>query len=304
MNAPFIPTGTSKSSKIDNFFYDLFLIFQSTYSFKDKWEMFRVVTKLTWKFVLNSDSDFEVTQRIFNFKITSYGFENLIYLFRHIFLQREYYFYSTNSCPRIIDCGANIGMSVLYFKFLYPECSITAFEPNPLVFLLLKRNIEQNYLSNVELKNTALFNEEKPIDFFTDGKRKCLIASIFKERGKGPKITVQATKLSTFINTDIFDLIKIDIEGAEPEVLLDLVLENKLQNSKAYIIEYHHRINTKYKNSLSSFIRSFEENGFGYNLKCSFSKLGGFQDILLCFYKEPDELLDTRLLPGAEDKNV
>jgi FkbM family methyltransferase len=275
-----------KPKKLADLFYDISKIFHSNDPIKYKWEIVRVLIALRLKRVFNKSSDFEVTQRIFGFKITSYNYENLIYLFRCIFLSKEYHFHCEHDHPNIIDCGANIGMSVLYFKFLYPNCSITAFEPNPGAFSLLKKNVEENNLSNISLQKYALSNEEGPIIFFTDGRRKCLIASIFSERGGKSSEYVQAMKLSKFINHDCFDLIKIDIEGAEPKVLQDLVSESKLLNSSRYIIEYHHRVGTKQSSSFADFIKAFEQKGFGYNIKASYSILGGFQDVILHFYKE------------------
>jgi FkbM family methyltransferase len=275
-----------KSKNLAGFLYDISLISLSNDPIKYKWEIVRVLIALRLKRVFNKSSDFEVTQRIFGFKITSYNYENLIYLFRCIFLSREYHFHCEHDHPNIIDCGANIGMSVLYFKFIYPNCSITAFEPNPDAFSLLKRNVEENNLTNINLQQYALSNEEGPITFFTDGRRKCLIASIFSERGGKSSEHVQAMKLSKFIKHDCFDLIKIDIEGAEPKVLHDLVSESKLLNSSRYIIEYHHRVGTKHSSSLADFIKAFEQKGFGYNIKASYSTLGGFQDVILHFYKE------------------
>jgi FkbM family methyltransferase len=275
-----------KPNKLADFFYDISLISHSNDSIKYKWEIIRVLIVLRIKHVFNKSSDFEVTQRIFGFKITSYNYENLIYLFRCIFLSREYYFYCEHDHPNIIDCGANIGMSVLYFKLLYPNCSITAFEPNPIAFPLLKKTVEENKLSNISLQQYALSNEEGPITFFTDGRRKCLIASIFSERGGKSSEYVPAMKLSQFIKHACFDLIKIDIEGAEPKVLHDLVSENKLLNSSRYIIEYHHQVGVKHGSSLADFIKAFEQKGFGYNIKASYSSLGGFQDVILHFYKE------------------
>jgi FkbM family methyltransferase len=275
-----------KPNKLADFFYVLSLISRSNDRIGYKWEVVRVLIALNLKRLFNKTSDFEVTQRIFGFKITSFNYENLIYLFRCIFLSKEYHFHCEHDHPNIIDCGSNIGMSVIYFKFLYPNCSITAFEPNPVAFSLLKKNVEENNLSNVRLQHYALSNEEGPINFFTDGRRKCLIASIFSERGGNSSEPVQAIKLSHFIKNDCFDLIKMDIEGSEPKVLHDLVAESKLLNASRYIIEYHHRVGAKQRVSLADFIKPFEHKGFGYNIESSYRALGGFQDVLLHFYKE------------------
>ena len=46
-----------------------------------------------------------------------------------------------NHLHKFIDCGANIGISILFFKKQYPDCTIMAFEPNPHAFPLLEKNV-------------------------------------------------------------------------------------------------------------------------------------------------------------------
>ena len=58
---------------------------------------------------------------------------------------KESYFFETDSpCPYIIDCGSNIGLSVLYFKHLFPNSDITAFEPDPELLNYLSQNLKSN----------------------------------------------------------------------------------------------------------------------------------------------------------------
>ena len=42
----------------------------------------------------------------------------------------------------IIDCGANIGISLIYLKMVLPQSKIIAFEPDPFLFDYLTRNIK------------------------------------------------------------------------------------------------------------------------------------------------------------------
>jgi FkbM family methyltransferase len=42
--------------------------------------------------------------------------------------------------PLIVDCGAHIGASVLWFTARYPEAHIVAVEPSPMNFALLRKN--------------------------------------------------------------------------------------------------------------------------------------------------------------------
>ena len=257
---------------------------ESGYEFKYKIEILKVLNSLYLKSIFYKERE-EVTQKIFGYHVTAYDYGNLLYLFKEVFISKEYYFRAEKPNPAIIDCGANIGMAILYFKFLYPECIIKAFEPNPLAFYLLNKNITQNNLSSVELKNVALSNIDGSIDFFTKGRKGMLVASMIKERGGDDCITIQSHKMSDFIKGDKFDLLKMDIEGAETEVLEDLILTDKITNISSYIIEYHHRIDQN-RTSFTNFVRPFEERGYGYNIKTSFHKLGSFQDILLYLFKE------------------
>src|SRR5262245_45483539 len=61
------------------------------------------------------------------FRIDYLNQSHALFLLHEIFVNAEYEFSSANVCPRIVDCGANIGMSVLFFKALYPDAEILAF---------------------------------------------------------------------------------------------------------------------------------------------------------------------------------
>ena len=260
-------------------------ILKSRYGFKDKLKMFKVLSLLYLKYKIKRKNSPEVTHKILDFKVTAYDYHTLMYLFREVFLSKEYYFEAENPKPTIIDCGANIGMSILYFKFLYPNCRITAFEPNPFAFALLEKNISQNNLKDIDLHNIGLSDVESSIQFFIGENKGGLSGSMIKERGGKNAIDIQADRLSKFIQEATVDLIKMDVEGAETQVLKDLVSENKLSNSRKYIIEYHHKINQK-RSSLSAFIKPFEDAGFEYNIRTNYLNMGDFQDVLLTFYKE------------------
>ena len=112
---------------------------RSNYSFNEKIKVFRFLLSnyLGREFSVKNRS--EISQNIFDFKVTAYDYHTLNYLFKEIFLSNEYYFDTSKSDPKIIDCGANIGMSILFFKKLYPTSSIIAFEPNPYAFQSIRK---------------------------------------------------------------------------------------------------------------------------------------------------------------------
>ena len=261
------------------------LVYNSPYSqVKDKFNAFIILNVLYIKSKLIPNPKEEITFKIFKYKVSAYSYGTLFYLFKEIFLNNEYYFKSNNPELKIIDCGANIGMSILYFKSIYPDCSIIAFEPNPFAFSLLKKNVEQNNLQGVTLYNTGLSDDNKVVEFFLPKNKGSLTGSLNRDRGGSNTIKIKTEKLSDYLKLDMFDLVKMDVEGGEMIVLNDLRNSKVIKNSRRYIIEYHHKMD-RAKSNLSKFILPFENNDFEYNVKTSFGKVGEFQDILINAYK-------------------
>lgn len=252
---------------------------------REKFDIFNRLNFIVVKNKLHKKQD-ECILEIPNFRVAGFDYDSLNFLYREIFLSKEYYFVPTGTAPVIVDCGANIGMSVLYFKNLFPKASILAFEANPRVFPLLQKNIERNHLTQVELHNIALYDHETTLSFFVGDETKTVLGSIRKERGGEIELKVNAAKLSNYIkNYKKIDLIKIDVEGAEWQIIRDLDVSGTLKLSDQYIIEFHHNINDEPSN-LSAFLKFFESNGFNYNLKSNFEGLKGFQDMLIHCYKK------------------
>ena len=107
-------------------------------------------------------------KRILDAQIEFFDYRHLRYIFVEIFLTRDYLFTSGTARPFIVDCGANLGMSIVFFKRLYPECKILAFEPDPETFSLLKGNVEANGFEDVTLVNKAVSSAEGVIEFYSD----------------------------------------------------------------------------------------------------------------------------------------
>lgn len=254
------------------------LALRSNYVLIDKIEIFRILIAI-WlkrKFVKNGSI---IHQRIFNFTVSGYDYHTLHFLFKEVFLFGDYYFEAANDAPRIIDCGSNIGMSVLFFKKLYPKCSIVAFEPNPHAFSLLTKNVEQNNLEDVQLNNIGLSDEKGEIKFYLNENKGSLMGSLIEARGGVNHMSVRTDKLSSHVADQTFDLAKIDIEGAEHKVIEDLATSDTLRQIDRYIIEYHHGIENS-NSGLSKFVRFFEDGNFDFKMKSNISKTRSFQDIL------------------------
>jgi len=226
-----------------------------------------------------------ISSRVYNFKVFAYNYGLIEYLFTEVFVLRDYQFKSTQKQPLIIDCGANIGMSILYFKHLYPEAKIIAFEANPGTYELLLKNIKENSIDHVECHHLALSDTTGEISFYHDEEKGTLHSSIIESRGGHLKVMIPTKKLSqTIAQFESIDLIKIDVEGAEQRIIDDLYNSALLGLAKEYIIEYHHNIDSD-DSSFAAFLLKFEQNGYNYNFKTSFDEIRSFQDILIHFYK-------------------
>lgn len=171
---------------------------------------------------------------------------------------------SNGDCtPVIFDLGAHIGLSILYFKIKYPNSKIVAFEPNSNIFPILEENIEYNGLENVELHNIALGSKDEIRTFYIDnsGSDAFSTGSFNKDAWNGTQlstsINVKCDQLSKYITEEI-DILKMDIEGAETEVLKELIDADKLKYVKNILIEYHPINNGNSKN----IVKLLNENGF------------------------------------------
>src|SRR5262245_12859403 len=93
----------------------------------------------------------ERSLKFLNYDIAYVGDRELQVMIDEIFVSSLYRFQATSATPVILDCGSNIGVSVLFFKSLHPGARITAFEPSPTSFPLLERNVRENGLSGVSM---------------------------------------------------------------------------------------------------------------------------------------------------------
>lgn len=163
--------------------------------------------------------------------------QSFAWTYKELFEKQVYFFKTKKKDPYIIDCGANIGVSIIYFKHLFPNSKILAFEPDPFLFDYLEKNIKMNNLKSVDLIKKAVWNQESIIEFFqekSDSGRIDLNNSF--DIINSNKIKVESTLLSQYIQERV-DFLKIDIEGAEYPVLLEI--KNKLSLIDRLFIESH-----------------------------------------------------------------
>jgi FkbM family methyltransferase len=146
--------------------------------------------------------------------------------------QGIYGFPSANDQPYIIDGGANVGVSVYYFKQQYPDSCIVAFEPDPHLFATLARNAARLGWTNVTLVNKALARGESDVPFLSERSWAGRIARATDH----PTGTVAAVSLRSYIDMAV-GLLKLNIEGAETDVLLDCA--DLLDRVERIVVGFH-----------------------------------------------------------------
>lgn len=191
------------------------------------------------------------------------------YSYREIFGRNIYAFSTENSRPTIIDGGSNIGLSIVYFKQLFPEARIVGFEPDPEVFSVLESNIHALKLADVQLVNAAIWTNEEEITFFAEGADAGRLAH--PVGGKAEQ-TVRATRLDKYLSGPV-DLLKLDIEGAEVDVLRDI--SDQLENVQRIFVEFHSFVDQPQRlDELTAILR---KAGFRFQIATQFASPQPFQ---------------------------
>lgn len=270
-----------KFRRIYLMFYDFFLFLKSRIIMAKKYETytfsalqlietyFNFITKyiIFLEFLHAKENPKQIKDKFLNFVLNFSTYGGVFCMFNEIFTNEIYKFKSKTLKPKIIDCGSNIGLSILYFKSLYPQAEIIGFEPGPETFDLLKKNIEDNNLENVVIYNKALSDQEGHITFYVSKENPAhggwSIGGDKNVNYEKVEKQIESSQLSNYI-TDVIDFLKIDIEGAEDLVIKDLSQNSKLGLIKCMIIEYHHHMIDPNTDNLSAILKFLEDNNFGY----------------------------------------
>jgi FkbM family methyltransferase len=155
-----------------------------------------------------------------------------------IFVQREYEFQPMTRTPRILDCGANIGLATLYFKRQLPGARVTAYEADPELCKVLSENLRVNHAEDVNVVNAALWTSDGQVVFRCDGADSGKIEALPAAAIDGTLQTVPSIRLRDVLTAEgVVDLLKLDIEGAEDAVLADC--EPVLDRVNAIILDLH-----------------------------------------------------------------
>jgi FkbM family methyltransferase len=157
-----------------------------------------------------------------NVEIVIRPFAGDIFILFEVLMGRCYYIPDAILRPEdvrlILDCGANIGITALYFASRYPNARIFSIEPNDENFELLKRNTAAE--SRIVPIRGAVVGRPRKSVRLTSGEPAW--GNFISEEGNGPEIPAFTIEqiLSTY-NLSHVDLLKVDVEGAEKYIFDD-----------------------------------------------------------------------------------
>jgi FkbM family methyltransferase len=142
--------------------------------------------------------------------------------FRKSNLEKDYMLKNVNlvAGDTIIDCGANVGDFYLSVSERIQSFHYIGFEPSPHEFACLQRNVVGHQIHNV-----ALWKDDSELTFYIDSQK--ANSSLIEPVNFEKPIKVKARRLCHYIEGDI-KLLKLEAEGAEPEILIGL--GDKLNN--------------------------------------------------------------------------
>ena len=128
----------------------------------------------------------------------------------------------------VYDVGANIGLSALPILSARKEVEVVSFEPSPSAHPFLnKTQTESPYQARWKVENLAVADVEGNLTFYTHGVGESAFDGLADNKrpecgAPAQKVSVKVTTIDQYaasVNQQRIDLMKIDVEGFEPEVL-------------------------------------------------------------------------------------
>ncbi|KFM20084.1 trans-aconitate 2-methyltransferase protein [Marine Group I thaumarchaeote SCGC AAA799-P11] len=163
-----------------------------------------------------------------------------------------------------MDIGAHIG----YFTIMAAKNAslgrIYSIEPHKESFEILKKNLLLNNFTNVDTFNVAITKSTGKTRLYID-KNNQIGNTIIKNNNSNESEQVDTFSLRNFVknsNIEQIDFLKVDCEGAEFEIFLNLEKEllKKIKKISAEIHEYGKN------NSIMELKEFFEKNGFSIKI--------------------------------------
>jgi FkbM family methyltransferase len=173
-------------------------------------------------------------------------------VFRSVILDKEYEWPLAKSPKLIVDAGANIGLTSVFYANTYPEAKIIAIEPEPSNYNMLVKNTAKYH--NISPIRAALWNCNGRVHIIDGGiggwSFQVEKANVGASNTESPGLAIALTldQLMSDFKIDQLDLLKVDIEGSEKEVFENSV--GWINRVGVIVIELHDRLKAGCSNAV------------------------------------------------------
>jgi FkbM family methyltransferase len=188
-------------------------------------------------------------------------FDCLFNNYNEMFVEKKYDCYGLNNLDTVLDIGANNGLFSLLM--LHSGCKkLYAFEPNTDSLINLRHQFKNN--DNVTIIEKAVYTTDENLEFFIDPNNTTVGSlsehHLLSNGTSVQKVIVPAISLKTFMqqyNVSTISLVKMDIEGAEYQIIEDLD-DDTYSKIESFLIEYHDNTD----NRISKMIHKLKSKGY------------------------------------------
>lgn len=182
------------------------------------------------------DLSFELVHNGVKSNVTVNDMEQYTYIFNIFYNELFKVSCDLGINPTIIDGGANIGGTSLYYASKFPNAVIFAFEPSESNAALLRKNAAG--IRNIKIEQKALWDESKNLTFNVSECSR--YHSAFKRSECGGVVEVRAVCLRDWIEENKLskiDVLKLNVEGAELKAIRGL--GDKIAEVRVIVGEFH-----------------------------------------------------------------
>jgi len=158
----------------------------------------------------------------------------------------------------VVDIGAHIGYFSVYSSEKAKNGKIFAFEPYTESFKILKNNVDINQIKNVITQNLGVTKTTGKTSLYLK-KNFAIGNSIYKNSSTNKKIDIKTISLQDIINNNNLqriNFLKLDCEGAEYEILLNLDYQT-IQKIDKIVAEMHPKIENFKVQDVKKFLSSY-----------------------------------------------
>ena len=141
------------------------------------------------------------------------------FVFGQVMIDWQYNLPQVDDVRLIVDAGANIGMSALYFARRYPGARIIAIEPDPDNYAMLVRNTR--HLAAIRAVQGAVWPRRARLSI-VDPTRSRASRMVSEGEGKGPGGIASVQLDDVVAEHGRIDILKIDVEGSEKELFEEI----------------------------------------------------------------------------------